>query len=258
MIIPINKTLGASTHQLAEEIGRYYGEKATHTGTLDPLAEGVVVVLTGEDRYRKEELSQTRKVYRFSILWGVATDSDDVLGRIQTLDNDVTGNLEERIRKRLPSFVGLTQQAPHPFSAKRIQGRSSFDLAKAGQEISGITPVETEIFRLELESVRMVPITELKRMILFRLSTVHGPFRQESITADWRKVFTTWESLGVGALPCYSFEVESSRRMYVRTLVRQISAAVDVPGVVYSLVRIRNGIFSIEQCREIEEFRADE
>ncbi len=82
MIFSLWKPIGRSTHLFVKSYGDRIGERITHTGSLDPMAEGVVVVLTGEDRFLKEKYSNSDKEYEFEILIGVSTDSHDLLGLI--------------------------------------------------------------------------------------------------------------------------------------------------------------------------------
>ena len=128
MIIPVYKPLGASTHLLAKKVGDIHQTKATHTGTLDPMANGVVIVLTAEDRFKKSELSDWKKTYEFEILWGISTDSHDLLGLTTQIDQkqiDV-----EKLEETLPKFTGKILQQLPKFSAQRINGESYFDQAK--------------------------------------------------------------------------------------------------------------------------------
>ena len=68
MILPIYQHQGSSSHMLARQVGQQYGEKATHTGTLDPMAEGVLIVLTGQDRFNKSKYTDWQKVYKIEEL----------------------------------------------------------------------------------------------------------------------------------------------------------------------------------------------
>ncbi len=123
MIIPVYKPLGSSTHLLAKKTGDIYQTKATHTGTLDPMANGVVVVLTAEDRFKKSKLANWKKTYEFEILWGATTDSHDLLGLI-TQTSQAPVDLK-KLEEALHNFTGnITQQlqisattysiTPHP------------------------------------------------------------------------------------------------------------------------------------------------
>ncbi|MCD8507164.1 hypothetical protein LRY58_02585 [Candidatus Woesebacteria bacterium] len=140
MIIPVYQPLGSSSHRLAADIGAQRQEKATHTGTLDPMAEGVLVVLTGEDRFQKSVYSKWPKVYEFSILWGLTTDTDDSLGLLTASPASwhklpPTNHLAKQLQTLLPKFLGEQEQQVHAFSARRWQGQSSFDFARRGEPI---------------------------------------------------------------------------------------------------------------------------
>lgn len=110
MIIPVYQPLGSSTHVLAQKVGKIYNSKATHTGTLDPMADGVILVLTGKDRFDKQIHTDAQKTYHFSILWGVQTDSLDLLGLIKKVDINHASQLEktnipDTIKKLQPTHL---------------------------------------------------------------------------------------------------------------------------------------------------------
>lgn len=132
MLIPVYKPLGISTHRVAQAIGVWADEKATHTGSLDPMAEGYVLVLTGDDRFNKVTLADEKKFYAFEILFGIATDTHDLLGLVTHNENHQLDNQEitQKLATALPAFLGKQQQKQPRFSAQRVNGKSGFDLAK--------------------------------------------------------------------------------------------------------------------------------
>ena len=113
MIRPVYKPIGPTTHQLAIHAAEIFPKKLTHTGSLDPMAHGVVTLLIGDDRYRKQELSPERKSYRFQIVAGIQTDSQDMLGlitaqdlnkhHVEMSDDPSIIQLREDIQQALPS-----------------------------------------------------------------------------------------------------------------------------------------------------------
>ena len=254
MIIPVYKPLGASSHQLAAAIGRQREEKATHTGTLDPLAEGVLVVVTGEDRFRKAELAATTKEYLFSLLVGVSTDSHDLLGLHTSslaLDLPPLELLTKKIEEILPKYTGTQLQLQPMFSAARREGESLFDHAKK-QSTHHIPPTnQVVIDALELIHVTEVPFDELQTQVLERIATVTtgtGEFRQEEVTAGWNAFFKTAKSEGVTHLAVATLAATVSKRTYIRALVRDFSAELGVPATTFSIVRTRNGPYSSADC----------
>jgi tRNA pseudouridine(55) synthase len=242
MIIPIYKSLGKSTHLLAKKAGDFRGEKATHTGTLDPMAEGVVVVLTGEDRFKKQEFGDVKKTYQFEILWGVSTDSQDLLGLIET-QKETQINFE-KIREFLKKFVGKQKQVLPKFSARRIEGKSYFDLAKTKKEFSQKSE-EVEIFSLEALNCCEISTQDLQKNILEKLGKVEGDFRQAEIIKGWQEFFSENK---ISKFNITKLEAVTSKRTYIRALVRDLAQELNAPGVTYSILRTQNGSYSIKNC----------
>ena len=107
-------------------------QKAGHAGTLDPLATGVLPIALGEATKTVPFMMDAEKVYRFTIHWGISTDSIDREGEI-IARSDVRPSVEA-VKAALPSFVGEIDQVPPQFSAIRVNGERAYDLARDGAE----------------------------------------------------------------------------------------------------------------------------
>jgi tRNA pseudouridine55 synthase len=242
MIIPYYKRYGQSSHLLAQQVGKLRGEKATHTGTLDPAAEGVLIVLTGEDRYLKQELAHTTKVYEAEVLWGISTDTHDLIGfpteyKINsTIDIDV---LEEQLDK----LTGTYFQTQPEFSAKRKDGSSYFELAKQGV---ALPPSKNQITveKISIVSSSTVSLDQLKEFQSSRLRQITGNFRQSEIEKKWHDVNKS-ETV---KFPLLKLQVICSKRTYIRALVRDLAELLGIPAVLYSLVRTQNGPYATQDC----------
>lgn len=110
----------------------FNAQKAGHAGTLDPLASGILPIALGEATKTVPYLMEAQKVYRFTINWGVSTDSVDREGQI-IARSDVRPS-PEAVRAALPSFVGEIDQTPPRFSAIKVDGQRAYDLARDGAE----------------------------------------------------------------------------------------------------------------------------
>lgn len=108
-------------------------QKAGHAGTLDPLASGILPIALGEATKTVPFMMEAQKVYRFTINWGVTTDSLDREGEI-VARSDVRPSLEQ-VKAALPAFVGEIDQVPPAFSAIKVDGQRAYDLAREGIEV---------------------------------------------------------------------------------------------------------------------------
>ncbi|MDQ8029588.1 MAG: tRNA pseudouridine(55) synthase TruB [Brevundimonas sp.] len=108
-------------------------QKAGHAGTLDPLASGILPIALGEATKTVPFMMEAQKVYRFTIHWGVSTDSVDREGEI-IARSDVRPTVEA-VKAALPAFVGEIDQVPPAFSAIKVDGQRAYDLAREGVEV---------------------------------------------------------------------------------------------------------------------------
>ena len=251
MIIPLYQPQGSSSHLLAKAYGDSIGEKATHTGTLDPMAEGVLIILTGEDRFKKGELSDWHKHYQFEILWGVSTDSLDLLGltlpsfESEIIEfNQIKDQVTDYLHMTINDFIGEYRQQMPNFSAKRIGGKSAFDLAKSGLEIKD-TFTDVELFSAKVLGHREIDSEELLRMIEHKVDRVQGDFRQTQVMNNWHVYLNNLTNNYLIS----SVEIETSKRFYVRAFVRDLSQRLNIPATTFSIVRTQNGEYSIGDCK---------
>jgi tRNA pseudouridine55 synthase len=109
-------------------------QKAGHAGTLDPLASGILPIALGEATKTVPFMMEAEKVYRFTIHWGVTTDSLDREGEI--IGRSDVRPSREAVRAALPAFVGEIDQVPPPISAIKVDGQRAYDLAREGESSS--------------------------------------------------------------------------------------------------------------------------
>lgn len=238
MLIPVYKPLGISTHRVAQAMGEWAGEKATHTGSLDPMAEGYVLVLTGKDRFNKTAYSNEKKYYSFEILFGVSTDTQDLLGLVTESENHqlTCQEIEQKLSSVLPSFLGKQQQVQPHFSAQRVNGQSGFDLAKQGISFkSQSNPIE--ISSLSCQKIFLKNISMLEEEINKKVSLIDGDFRQVEILNKWKKTFKLFKKLNIFELPVAQCEMLCSKRTYVRSVVRDVGKMLQYDATCFGINR---------------------
>jgi len=134
-ILTVYKEEGMTSHDVVNRIRRLYNTKRVgHTGTLDPLATGVLVVLIGRAAKAAEYITADRKEYIATLKLGVTYDTEDVTGKVLT---EHTGALPcpRRVKEVCESFIGEGEQIPPMYSAIKIGGRKLLDMARKDIEI---------------------------------------------------------------------------------------------------------------------------
>jgi tRNA pseudouridine55 synthase len=143
-VIVVDKPAGWTSHDVVAKSRRILGERSIgHLGTLDPMATGVLPLVLGRMTRLCQFYASSEKTYEGAIRLGVATDTYDCEGDRVGQPQQVNVTLEEIIRLA-QEFVGLLQQTPPSFSAKKIKGVPAYKLARRKQEVE-LAPVEVEV-----------------------------------------------------------------------------------------------------------------
>lgn len=177
--INIDKPLGITSNDVIFKVKKLlypvFGKvKIGHTGTLDPLASGVLPIALGEATKTVSFQMGNKKTYEFTIKFGAETSTDDSEGEVvKTSDNipDI-----EKIKDIIPKFLGKINQVPPKYSAIKINGKRAYNLAREGKDFE-IKPRENFVHNLEL--LKKVGDTEFK----FKVTANKG-FYVRSIARD--------------------------------------------------------------------------
>src|SRR5262245_48774234 len=130
----LDKRVGQTSTSAVGAVKRLFdAQKAGHAGTLDPLASGALPIALGEATKTVPYVQDGRKVYRFTVRWGVETDTDDADGKMTA--TSAARPDRGAITAALPDFTGDIMQRPPAFSALKIEGERAYDLAREGAEV---------------------------------------------------------------------------------------------------------------------------
>lgn len=146
--IVLDKQPNITSTQAVAAVRRIFkAKKAGHAGTLDPLASGILPIALGEATKTVPYVQDGRKVYRFTIRFGIETDTDDAEGKAAA--NSDQRPARDEITALLPAFTGIISQTPPQFSALKVDGERAYDLARSGEKVE-LAPREIEIERFSL------------------------------------------------------------------------------------------------------------
>jgi tRNA pseudouridine55 synthase len=148
-VLVVDKPVGLTSHEVVQIIRRGTNiRRAGHTGTLDPRASGVLIVLIGPAVRLSEYVSASDKRYQAIIRLGATTDTFDADGRFTSKDAAIQIT-EEQFETALKTFVGEIIQTPPPYSAVKVQGRPAYEMAREGEEVE-LEPRKIQVYSLEL------------------------------------------------------------------------------------------------------------
>ncbi len=150
-IVVIDKPAGLTSHDVVKRVKKILGaKKAGHTGTLDPMATGVLPVCINEATKLAQFLSVDNKTYRATMRLGVCTDTQDTDGQVTKTSDAVVS--EDAIRRALRGMVGKITQVPPAYSALKHKGKPLYKYARQG-EFPDIAPREVEIYSIIVKEV---------------------------------------------------------------------------------------------------------
>ena len=148
-VLVVDKPVGMTSHDVVQAVRTGTGlRRAGHTGTLDPRASGVLVILVGPAVRLSEFVSASDKRYQAIIRLGSTTDTFDADGKFTNSDEPVNVT-EEQFEKVLGTFIGEIEQTPPPYSAVKVQGRKAYDMARQGEDVE-LTPRKITVHHLEV------------------------------------------------------------------------------------------------------------
>ncbi len=150
-ILVVDKPVGLTSHDVVDIIRRGTNiRRAGHTGTLDPRASGVLVILIGPAVRLSEFVSASDKRYQAILRLGSATDTYDAEGKFTRQPDSAPVNVtEDQFNEVLQKFIGEIEQTPPPYSAVKVHGRKAYEMAREGEEVE-LAPRKINVFHLEV------------------------------------------------------------------------------------------------------------
>ncbi|MDQ3636305.1 MAG: tRNA pseudouridine(55) synthase TruB [Acidobacteriota bacterium] len=215
-ILIIDKPVGLTSHDVVSRLRRILNtKKIGHTGTLDPFATGVLVMLVGKATRLAQFLDKDAKSYEAIIRFGFETDTGDRTGTPREVNYELGDISVEKIEEVLPEFTGEIKQIPPMYSAKKVKGKKLYEMARQGIEIER-KPVNVKISELQIANYGL-------------------PKNEYAQTQD------------IGLF------VTCSAGTYIRTLAEDIGRKIGVPCHLAELRRTQAGKFGIENAVSLEE-----
>ena len=216
-LIAVNKPVGMSSHDVVNHCRRIFGERRVgHTGTLDPLASGVLVVCVGPATRLDAYMVGHGKRYKMGVRFGIGTETDDVEGAI-TKECPIPSEVyeEEYARTYVQNMVGKGTQIPPVYSAIKVNGRKSYEAARK-ETVINLEPREFEIYDAKLDEVRVFTDEEGRDSV------------------EW------------------IVEMSVSKGTYMRAIARDMGRDLKTAAHVSSLERTISGTVTLEECATLE------
>jgi len=252
-VLLVNKPLGMTPFEAIKQIRKYYPRykdtKISYAGRLDPMAEGLLLLLIGDETKKQESYTSLTKTYYFETLFGVETDSYDTLGVVVNSSSKMI--VQKELENLKNHFIGRHIYPYPPFSSAVYKGKPLYYYARRGLIGSIEIPKrEIEIDEFYFLGVRNIPRDILQKEISRRINLVNGEFRQEQIAEKWRDFFNRCieDTFSIG-----KFRVECSSGTYVRSLCVKIGKILRTNAIAYRIVREKIGEYNLEKAVNLKE-----
>ncbi len=212
-----------------------------YAGRLDPLAEGLLVLLLDEENKRAEAYNHLEKQYEIEVLLGARTDTFDLLGLAEIPETH--GHDHDAVPDAIASLEGTRSQPYPPYSAVRIQGRPAFYWARRGVVPEGGWPErERTVHRATLFDSAVLSGDSLVDRAIDDVRSVRGDFRQDALCERWSALRP---ALAPRALTVLSLRVDCSSGTFMRSLAHSLGERLSTFALALSIRRTQVGPFSL-------------
>lgn len=233
---------------LREKFPEYKNQTIGFAGRLDPLAHGALVLLVGEETTKQKDMYlNLPKEYEFEAVFGVSTDTYDVLGIVspkvikERLDDF---RLEDLTTTFIKSKIGKQIQSYPPYSSKTVHGKPLYQWARENKlhEIK-IPKREIEIYDFALIQIQEISAEKLESEIIKQINSVDGDFRQKEIKEKWQKFF---EENNNQIFTTARLKISCSSGTYVRSLIHELGNRTGMEATVLEILRTKVGSYSVK------------
>lgn len=204
-IIVINKHKGCTSHDIVYKVKKICNEKVGHTGTLDPMATGVLPLLIGKGTLCSKYLINHDKIYRATIQLGIETDTLDAEGTIVNT-KEVSGEMlnEEYIINILDTFLGKQEQVPPMYSAIKINGKKLYQYAREGKSI------EVQPRNIEIYNIKLLEVNKENKQIKFEVHCSKGTYIRSLCSDISKKLGTIGHMIELQRVQVGEFNISNS------------------------------------------------
>ena len=206
-ILNIDKPAGITSYDVVDVIKKIFvGSKVGHTGTLDPVATGVLPILIGDATKLSDNLTAENKAYRVKMLLGVETNTYDITGKI--VYASIVNKEEIYMRERIKRFIGVQKQIPPMYSAIKVKGKRAYEYAREGKEVE-LNPRTIEIY-----DINNIAVDLKYREVSFDVYCTKGTYIRSLVNDIGKKLGCGATMVDLIRLKNGNFSIEESIGLY--------------------------------------------
>lgn len=230
----VHKKIGETPLQCIQRLFDTTKNTYTYAGRLDPMAEGLLIILENKECKNAKQYHSLNKTYEYTFIVGIGTDTYDCLGKIiheRFSEEDITKKVKEVI-----DTLTQTQTLPYPpYSSKTINGIPLFEYARQNKLDTINIPTNTiHITQHELNNIEITTVKNLVKEVIEKIEKVQGNFRQKEVLQDWKNINNH-------TVQHFSATIAASTGTYVRAIVNEVGNRIGYPTVTTSIKRTKIG-----------------
>lgn len=233
----LDKKIGETPLEAIQKIKKKDKSPITYAGRLDPAAQGVLIALSEKDIIKKEKFIKLPKEYEVQIIFGLETDTGDLLGipKFKKINFVEKKDLEQTIKK----MTGKRKQKYHPYSSKTILGKPLWKITRENKKIK-IPEHKIEIKSIKIIKQKYINFERVLMRVKKICKLVKGDFRQDEILKTWQK------EKKFDKFQIFDLRINCSFGTYMRVLSNEIGKELKKPCACFCIKRTKIGKFKIK------------
>jgi tRNA pseudouridine55 synthase len=238
--IIVHKRIGQTPYEriieFKKEYTSYKNITISYAGRLDPMARGKLLLLIGDENKKRHIYEKLDKSYYFNILFGISTDSLDILGIVKHVKNYPKIHINT-LKETLDHVKKSKWQIPPKFSSVYYRGKPLYFWAKNYPEkYLKINTRKIKIYKFDLVKLFFINSKELEKTIYKNVWKVHGDFRQNEIIKSWKAFFRTNKAI---RFPVVKLHTICSSGTYIRSIANDIGKKMNIPTLTLNINRTK-------------------
>lgn len=218
----------------------------SYAGRLDPMASGLLLFLINEETKRRDRYEQLSKQYDFEVLFGIATDTYDILGLVTGVSDTPLVMEKAEVDNIVHEISGTFVQPYPPYSSALVDGKPLWEWARKEELHQHTIPTkEVTIFEISVDSITQQSGAEIKALVNNRVEAVNGDFRQEEIIHNWN-----FQIADDTAFLIAQMHAVVSSGTYIRSIAHRLGQKLGVPSLAFSITRSSIGNIRLESNEE--------
>jgi tRNA pseudouridine55 synthase len=234
------ETLACMLGRFRREYPEYETSKITYAGRLDPMAEGLMILLSGDDVHRKQDFLDMNKVYYVDFIFGPHTDTLDILGCVDTHHSKKMTVIDQELLLSTIKKISYITELEYPlYSSKTVNGKPLWTYARENKIHTVVVPKKkVSIYDVAYQGYKDVPSIDFLDNIKHDIQSVQGNFRQSEIIQSWDDYY----QIHLGDITrIYSLKLTVSSGTYVRSIVEYLGKKIGIPAASLRIKRIQIG-----------------